>query len=286
MPDTSSCLNCFEALPPHEARFCPHCGQETNPRPPTIGEFIQQFGGAFVSTEGALWRTLKVLLLAPGELTRRYLAGQRRHFVLPLRLYLTTSVIVLLLVRGASLLGLEPVTVNANFDRPKQLNLELGVGRAGLRDGTFFCEDLPAWLCHRLELRLDTDPKRLSYEAGRIGDRLIANLGVAMFVLLPIFAALTFVAWLNRRLRYTEHLVFALHVHAFWFVAIALTLPGIGWLSVLAFAAIPVYTLLAMRRVFGGRLAPRLLRALFVSLLYTAALALALLGAGLVALLG
>ena len=60
-------------------------------RPPTLLEFAQQFGGAYLSTEGALWRTLGLLLLRPGELTRRYLNGQRKHYILPLRLYLTTS---------------------------------------------------------------------------------------------------------------------------------------------------------------------------------------------------
>ncbi len=52
-------------------------------RPPTLVEFAQQFGGAYLATEGALWRTLRLLLTRPGELTRRYLAGQRKHYVLP-----------------------------------------------------------------------------------------------------------------------------------------------------------------------------------------------------------
>ena len=56
-----------------------------------MGELAQQFGGAYFSTEGALWRTLKLLLTRPGELTVRYLAGQRKHFVLPLRLTLSIS---------------------------------------------------------------------------------------------------------------------------------------------------------------------------------------------------
>ena len=49
-----------------------------------------------------------------------------------------------------------------------------------------------------------------------------------MFVLLPGFALWLKLAYLNRRMRYTEHLVFALHVHAFWFAALLLTLPDGG----------------------------------------------------------
>lgn len=65
-------------------------------RPPTIGEFAQQFGGSVMATEGALWRTLVLLFTRPGQLTREYLAGRRRHYVLPLRLYLTVSLVALL----------------------------------------------------------------------------------------------------------------------------------------------------------------------------------------------
>jgi hypothetical protein len=36
---------------------------------------VQQFGGAYFSTEGALWRTLKFQLLKSGELTCQYVAG-------------------------------------------------------------------------------------------------------------------------------------------------------------------------------------------------------------------
>ena len=89
-----------------------------------------------------------------------------------------------------------------------------------------------------------------------------------MFLLLPAFALWLKLVYLNRRLRYTEHLVFALHVHSFWFLALALTLVDQTWLRVLAGCAVPLYGWLALRRVYGGRGWPRLLRTGIVSLLY------------------
>jgi Protein of unknown function (DUF3667) len=98
-----ACANCGQRLdlpaPWSPPAFCPACGQETRVRAPRVMEFLQQLGGAYFSTEGALWRTLKLLLFKPGELTVRYLAGQRKHYVLPLRLYLTISLLVLVLLR-------------------------------------------------------------------------------------------------------------------------------------------------------------------------------------------
>ncbi len=57
-------------LPPLP-HFCPHCGQESRIRAPRLGEFLQQFGGAYFSTEGALWRTLALLLFRPGDMDLR-----------------------------------------------------------------------------------------------------------------------------------------------------------------------------------------------------------------------
>jgi hypothetical protein len=280
-PPPTHCANCGEAFGQPPPAFCPACGQESRVRAPTLGEFVQQFGGAYFSTEGALWRTLKLLLLKPGELTRQYLAGRRKHYVLPLRLYLTISLVSILLVRLVA--GTE-----VNFGLPTDLDLrkgqytliEAGAERnAGLKDGVFFCRGLPAWFCQRLQRRLDTDPKGLQREAEALSGRFIGNLGGAMFLMVPFFALLQKLVYWNRRLRYTEHLVFALHLHAFWFVCLLLTLLPVPWVSAVALALVPLYALAALKRVYGGRWFWRWLRASLVSLAYSVALSFVLVGA-------
>jgi hypothetical protein len=283
----ANCPNCGEVLDdlPRPARYCPACGQEAVVKAPTLGEFLQQFGGAYFSTEGALWRTLRLLLFKPGELTRLYLIGRRKHYVLPLRLYLTISLVVLLAVRvtggGSVTVNLDPKAEAAVAAENRNFNMVLmGGSRAGMRNGVFYCENMPQWMCQRLQRRIAADPKEMARQFEDVKERFLSNLGAAMFVLLPTFALWLKLAYLNRRMRYTEHLVFALHVHAFWFVALAFTLPDTPWLSVPAFTVVPWYTMVAMRRVYGGRRWPRFLRAGFVSLLYlvTMGVALALVG--------
>jgi len=250
-------------------------------RAPKLVEFAQQFGGAYFSTEGALWRTLALLLARPGELTRRYLAGRRRHYVLPLRLYLTISLITLVALRltGPQMqIGKDPEQeARALGERPSTFAvLELGNGRhAGMKDGRFYCERLPDWLCTRLRSRMELDAKGLARELQLWPERFLGHWGTAMFVLVPIFAALYKLLYLGSGLRYTEHLVFALHEHSFWFGAIAFTLlplPG----AKLALLTMPVHALLAARRVYGGGWAGTALRALAVAILYGLAIALAL----------
>jgi hypothetical protein len=274
-----SCPNCGHRLAEPALPYCPACGQETRVQAPSLREFAQQFGGAYLSTEGALWRSLWLLLRRPGELTRQYLAGRRRHYVLPLRLYLTISVLTLLLLRTVD------STVSLDFDaahpppelRNGKINLVI-LGNAGLKNGVFYCHDMPHWMCARLQRRLDLEPKALGQQLGAFKDRFVNNLGSGMFLLLPGFALWLKLVYFNRRLRYTEHLVFALHVHAFWFLALALSLPvsDIPWLSVPLFLSVPWYTLAAMRRVYGGRRWPRLMRAALISALYGFSLVLVL----------
>ena len=97
-----------------------------------------------------------------------------------------------------------------------------------------------------------------------------------MFALVPLFAVWVKLAWLNRRLRYTEHLVFALHLHSFWFAAIALMQLLPGALGAIPLLAIPGYALLASHRVYGGRWWATLARNVAVALAYGVSLLLAL----------
>ena len=276
--DRAACANCGAPFVPERRRFCPECGQETHIKPPRLMEFLQQFGGAYFSTEGALWRTLKLLLFKPGELTVRYLAGQRKHYVLPLRLYLSISVLVLVLMR--TLAG-DSIQINMPGDvdlRKREYSIfTFGDGTgAGMRDGVFYCNSLPQWLCKRLQSRLDVDPKGLQKEVAAMGERFVSNMGASMFVVMPLFAAFLKLVYWNRRMRYTEHLVFALHLHSFWFAVLSLTLFGLNWLTGLAVLAVPAYGFMALKRVYGGGRILRFLRVCLVSLLYLLAVTLAM----------
>ena len=140
-PDPRTCPNCTEPFPDPRPRFCPACGQETTLRPPTLFEFAQQFGGAYISTEGALWRTLKLLVTKPGELTRQYLAGRRKHYVLPLRLYLTISVVALLALQWSGAMQPESSQDFIRFDGSDEINnTRLEITEA-IKAGMGFCSE-------------------------------------------------------------------------------------------------------------------------------------------------
>ncbi len=82
--DKHRCLNCGHFLDSH---YCPACGQAAHVHR-TVGAFGQDILHSVLHFEGKAWRTLPMLFLRPGELTRRYINGERARFISPLALFL------------------------------------------------------------------------------------------------------------------------------------------------------------------------------------------------------
>jgi hypothetical protein len=81
---TGACLNCGTLLlGPH----CHRCGQAGHVHR-TLGAFWHDLAHSVLHFDGKLWRTLPLLAWRPGELTRRYIAGERASFVSPMALFL------------------------------------------------------------------------------------------------------------------------------------------------------------------------------------------------------
>ena len=81
---TGICLNCGTAL---IGDFCHACGQ-TGHIHSTLSSIGHDLLHGVFHFEGKIWRTLPMLVLHPGALTRRYIAGERARFVSPLALFL------------------------------------------------------------------------------------------------------------------------------------------------------------------------------------------------------
>ena len=79
-----NCLNCgAELLGP----YCSACGQHAHVHR-TLSAFFHDFLHGVLHFEGKIWHTLPLLAWKPGELTRRYIDGQRARFVSPIALFL------------------------------------------------------------------------------------------------------------------------------------------------------------------------------------------------------
>src|SRR5687768_4162027 len=79
-----ACLNCGTDL---VGPYCHRCGQAGHVHR-TLTAFWHDLAHSVVHFDGKLWRTLPLLAWRPGELTRRYVAGERARFVSPMALFL------------------------------------------------------------------------------------------------------------------------------------------------------------------------------------------------------
>ena len=130
---------------------------------------------------------------------------------------------------------------------------------------------LPDWLNDRINDEVEESPQKadqINENPNLIIDKVFDILPATMFVLLPL-VALIFKFWYMFAKRfYVEHLIFALHNHAFIFISLILILlanetgtllagygylaaaTGIEWLVVAISIWIPLYMLISLRVVY------------------------------------
>jgi hypothetical protein len=84
LDEGGNCLNCGAEL---AGPYCHQCGQQGHVHR-TLGAFFHDLLHGVLHFEGKIWRTLPLLACRPGELTRRYIHGERARFVSPIALFL------------------------------------------------------------------------------------------------------------------------------------------------------------------------------------------------------
>ncbi|MDE0856488.1 MAG: DUF3667 domain-containing protein [Nevskia sp.] len=304
------CMNCGAPL---GGAYCAACGQEARIETPTVGEFVREFVQDQMALEGKLWRTLKLLLTRPGALTLDYIAGKRQCYIRPLRLYLALSVLFF----GVTGLVGHPDWLQPGPGEDDKPLIDAGPKAATPADtqatpptsadqhsGGAAKEQPKGDAAKRLDDKEDVmrelmtgypllDSRIRKYfsqtqkQAGaQLAQAVYNDAPVAMFFLLPLFAGLLQLVYLRHHLRYGVHLLSALHFHAFVFLDLLLQQIPWPWIiRVPLKLAIPLYLVLALRRVYGGRLWTTALAVAALLLVYMLLIGLTLFAAAVVSII-
>jgi hypothetical protein len=262
------CGNCLSAV---TGLYCAHCGQKQKSALRHIGQLAGEFLDDALNLDAKLLRTLKPLLFKPGFLSLEYFAERRTRYVSPLRLYFLLSLIAFFLIQRS-------VDVAAGNDAP--IRVESPAGENNVTIGNFngrpwHAENNPirlAWLPSAGNDLINERLSRLEDTVKRKDWTQLLHAGLAatpqaLLALLPFFALLLKLAyWFKRRL-FMEHLIVALHNHAFLMLAITVltVLTGMsswatglaGWSAATGLLSagmtlwIPLYFLLVLKRVYG-----------------------------------
>lgn len=247
--EASHCHNCGAAVQYH---YCSVCGQETRLHVASAGEFIHEFIGHYVALEGRLWQTLRRLFFAPGFLTAEYIAGRRKRYVEPLRVYLSLSLLFFAVLK----LGGPPVV---DYGEPSPTATTItGEKRVTKPNGDDkMLLDAASRISPSVAGKFNTFLDQPDHEKKRIlQGAFFKYVPYAMFLLMPLFALYLKLLYLGSGRRYGEHLLFALHSNAFAFGMFALLIlvdyAGIGLLTFACTLWLFAWLPMAMQRVYGG----------------------------------
>jgi len=270
-PAAPRCKNCGALL---TGRYCANCGQRADVHVPSTRELVHEALEGLTHSDSRLWRTLFLLWFRPGVLTEEFLAGRRAISLPPFRLYLIISIAFFLIVSVSQSPDLQVMKISLS-DKPTVASTPLH--ELNCDDVQAFKNTHPDW-DRRLQ-RACTEILRDN--AMTLKKNLVAALPKAMFVFLPLVAFLHMLLYWRPRRRYAEQLVFFLHLQALFFsVGIMIVLFGdleSHWPSLagvsnvfksLLALTLPVYTLLALRRVFVNSWLKTLLKAICLAIAY------------------
>jgi hypothetical protein len=264
------CLNCGSDLP---GPFCGQCGQRAIPAYPTLGELIGDTWQELSGYDGRVFRTFRHLVRRPGAMTVEVLEGHRARYVSPIRVYLVASVIYFLIAAASPNVIDPPAPVIPGSDVNIDMrNPEAAVGRLPSDQRAEILESVeraPWWMRSVLRSAV-LDPAGFK-------QRVVQALPRTFFALVPVFAGI--VALFYRRRRFSQHLIFALHVHAVIFLAQAAReaveftySPIVVMAAAGCIAAYMVgYVLLAFRAVYRESWRRVLLKSAGIGTLYAAA---------------
>ncbi len=238
------CMTCQTCGNPHQAKFCPNCGEKKHdPHGLTVRHFAEETLEGFTHFDHRFFRSVRALLFKPGFLTAEFVRGRRMLYMLPLPLFLVCNLLFFFFQTNnvfnqplSSFVGYQPYT---------SFGTQAAVRRALLASG-----ESEAVFQSRFNTAMATASK--SY----------------LVVLIPAFALVLALLFAGRRRTFIEHVLLSTHFYAFmllfYLIQTAVLYFPVRWLanqtgdsslldavfSLSGVAVFAVYLFLAFRRFY------------------------------------
>jgi hypothetical protein len=220
--------------------FCARCGEkQPHHHDVTVGHFFHELLHEILHVDSKLFRTMRVLITRPGELTADYFAGRKTRYITPLRLFLTLfalQLVVYTIYKPVALYSMANVAkISASPDTMKNFG--------------------------RLAAKKHMTTEQL---IEKIDEKWQHNLSLLQLFMI-LGAALVLKVLYRGKRQYGEHLVFSAHYLTFSYVY-AIAIWPLYWLIGLNFGPLmiavmvvnmtlsAVYICIAIRRYYGQSL--------------------------------
>jgi hypothetical protein len=259
-PRFTHCEDCGAELHGH---YCSKCGQVAVDYRRSFRHVIADVAESFLNWDSKFVATIGLVLIRPGWLTNQFVAGRRTRYLHPLRLYLVVSIVFFLcirlapiqikpqvasdmtpedraqveeamknpqipaLVREEVLKSLAertktPTSRKAGPARPAEIPSPspAPVVRGDSSQEQFDDGSSPSWLKRRVKEKIGPHGNNVQLLTKTLRD----NISTMMLFCIPLFALVLKILYLRQRRFYIEHLVYALHIHSFFYIAVLLTI--------------------------------------------------------------
>ncbi len=279
------CANCGAE---RSGPYCSRCGQNDRDYqralPPLVSELLRE---AF-ELDSRLIRTLKLLLFRPGALAVEFSNNRRASYVSPIRLYLFVSIGFLFLLSLGTEFDDDAESERAEVEEQAEVFQDADTGtllsllddqRARRAEEILNRSDNSITRLILLQIASDLKPVTDAPpdpvvvfllnetvdaldEPGSVVSQFMDNLGIGMFIMLPVYALLLKLFYPFRKRFYVENLVFSTHLHSFIYIVFmaGMLIPSetgvsgldtaLAWISGLLPLWIFVYHYLALKRYF------------------------------------
>jgi hypothetical protein len=269
----TDCLNCGARV---NGKFCSECGQENLEVRDNFLHLVGHFFADYFHYDSKFLRSMKLLFLKPGFLTKQYWDGKRVEYIHPLRLYFFIVVV------GVLLAG---IYFERNKEQIKKAiianNSNLGEDSTSVYRDTLTIAVQPTETELRSEEVINPDAseqqkgnavarKRLSDGI----DRFVSHFKFIMFGLLPVYALIFKILYFRRKSFFVDHLIYAMHLQSFAFLsrlgfaAVGVTIPMLDYpLKLISYGIIMVYTAISLRYLYQQPWWKTILKSLIATML-------------------
>ena len=292
--ELKECQNCGYR---DRGNFCSNCGQSFAALNRPLKDIMAEVGD-IVNLDSRIIRSIFPFLFKPGFLTREYLAGKRKKYMSPFRLYLLMSLLFFFLAQstskkiteaGDNWLQIKEDTTDAVI-RDDSLAIEL------LKNDSIFMADIDSTSTNK-SIRKAKRRKRLREGAiDALTNKTIflqnfyRTISYVLFLLMPVFALLLKLLYVRRRVFYIEHLMFSINMHSFMLLVFSMMiilsqiLKENSQYAAFMFILVPVYFTAGMKRFYQQALLKIILKEMILGGIYTIILLASLLLAGFITL--
>lgn len=237
------CPNCGNEL---KNIFCEKCGQKKiELKDRSIRSFIIHFTEEFFTFDTKFFRTAKSLIFKPGYLTLEYISGRVIRYVTPLKLYLFTSLITLLINVSLDSDVYTPIMEPRNDEDFNQQLIRPIMESKNMNENEF---------------------------KDKFNQSVNGNTAVSLFFFMFVFSLILNLFYFYKHIFYVEHLVFTLHY--FSMVLIILTIGSIleyfikDILIIFLFILPVIYLSFALKKVYHTKWLNALFPAAFISIVF------------------